>query len=106
MRKLKYVILSTIGLSFVLVALGTAQAAGDRDAGEAKSAECVGCHGRNGKSTNPRNPNLAGQKEYYLVKSLKAYRDGGRKDPRMSYSASALSDDDIADLAAFYSRVK
>lgn len=91
------------------LALGLAapvQAGGDVDAGRAKSADCVGCHGRNGKSTNPRNPNLAGQKEFYLVKALKAYRDGKRKDATMSPFAAELSDEDIADLAAFFSRVK
>ncbi len=80
--------------------------AGDATAGEAKSANCTGCHGRNGKSSMPTNPNLAGQKEMYLVKAIKAYRDGRRKDPMMSSMAAGLSDSDIADLAAFYSSVK
>lgn len=80
--------------------------AGDVAAGEAKSANCTGCHGRNGKSTIPTNPNLAGQKEQYLVKAIKAYRDGQRKDPMMSSMVSGLSDADIADLAAFYASVK
>ncbi len=83
-----------------------AQAGGDIAAGKKLSSECTGCHGRSGKSTNPRNPNLAGQKEYYLMKSLKAYRDGGRKDATMSSFAKGLSDDDIANLAAYFSRVK
>lgn len=80
--------------------------AGNAAAGEAKSANCTGCHGRNGKSSMPTNPNLAGQKEQYLVKAIKAYRDGQRKDPMMSSMASGLSDADIADLAAFYASVK
>ena len=81
-------------------------AGGDAAAGKAKSASCTGCHGMNGKSTNPANPNLAGQKEAYLVKATKAYRDGQRKDPMMSSMVSGLSDADIADLSAFYSSVK
>jgi len=97
------VVASLLAVSFILS--GSAQA-GDAAAGEAKSANCTGCHGRNGKSTNPSNPNLAGQKEAYLVKSTKAYRDGQRKDPMMSSMVSGLSDADIADLAAFYSKVK
>lgn len=80
--------------------------AGDAKAGEAKSANCTGCHGRNGKSTMPTNPNLAGQKEAYLVKAIKAYRDGQRKDPMMSSMVTGLSDADIEDLAAFYASVK
>ncbi len=81
-------------------------AGGDAAAGKAASANCTGCHGMNGRSTNPNNPNLAGQKEAYLAKSIKAYRDGVRKDPMMSSMVSGLSDTDIANLAAFYSSVK
>ena len=81
-------------------------AGGDAAAGKVKSANCTGCHGMNGNSTNPDYPNLAGQKENYLVKATKAYRDGQRKDPMMSSMVSGLSDADIANLAAFYSSVK
>lgn len=95
-----------IVVALALAPVTLVQAGGDVEAGRAKSAECTGCHGRNGKSTNPRNPNLAGQKEFYLIKSLKAYRDGSRKDPTMSSFAAGLSDEDIANLAAFFSRVK
>jgi len=84
----------------------SAVAGGDAAAGKVKSANCTGCHGMNGRSTNPANPNLAGQKEAYLVKATKAYRDGQRKDPMMSSMVGGLSDADIADLAAFYSSVK
>lgn len=80
--------------------------AGDAAAGKAKSSNCTGCHGMNGKSSMPTNPNLAGQQEAYLVKAMKAYRDGQRKDPMMSSMAAGLSDADIADLAAFYASVK
>jgi cytochrome c553 len=48
-------------------------------------------------------PNLAGQKPGYLVKQMKAFRDGGRKDPMMSPMAAALTDDDIDNLAAYFS---
>lgn len=80
--------------------------AGDAAAGKAKSANCAGCHGMNGKSNNPMYPNLAGQKENYLVKATKDYRDGNRKDPMMGSMVTGLSDDDIADLAAYFSSVK
>ena len=102
MKKTIIVLMSAVVLGFTM----NVQAGGDAAAGEAKSANCTGCHGRNGKSTNPNNPNLAGQKEAYLIKSTKAYRDGVRKDPMMSSMVTGLSDADIADLAAFYSKVK
>ena len=101
MKKIVLMIVSVVALGFAISAQ-----AGDAAAGKAKSANCAGCHGMNGKSTMPSNPNLAGQKEAYLVKAIKAYRDGGRKDPMMSSMATGLSDADIADLAAFYSSVK
>lgn len=91
-----------VGMSVVM---GNVQA-GDAAAGKAKSSNCTGCHGMNGKSSMPANPNLAGQQEAYLIKAIKAYRDGQRKDPMMSSMVAGLSDEDIADLAAFYASVK
>ena len=78
-------------------------AAGDAAAGQSKSATCAGCHGANGISPNDLWPNLAGQKEGYLVAQMKAFRDGGRNNPMMAPMMAALSDTDIADLAAYYS---
>jgi cytochrome c553 len=78
-------------------------AAGDAAAGKSKSTVCAACHGAAGVSANDIWPNLAGQKSGYLVKQMKAFRDGKRKDPMMSPMASALSDDDIANLAAYFS---
>ncbi len=77
--------------------------AGDAAAGKAKSASCAGCHGATGISTVPMYPNLAGQKEMYLDKVIKAYKTGERSDPTMKAMVAALSDADIANLAAFYS---
>jgi cytochrome c553 len=77
--------------------------AGDAAAGKAKTATCSACHGANGISTNDLWPNLAGQKEGYLVIQLKAFRDGGRANPMMAPMAAALTDGDIDDLAAYYS---
>jgi cytochrome c553 len=93
-------------MSVVVLGFGMNVQAGDAKAGEAKSANCTGCHGMNGKSMTPTNPSLAGQKEAYLVKATKAYRDGQRKDPMMNAITAGLSDADIADLAAFYASVK
>jgi cytochrome c553 len=88
-------------LSSLLFA-STSAMAGDAAAGKAKSAVCASCHGPTGVSANPLWPNLAGQKEQYLAKQIKAFRDGDRKDPMMSPMAAALSDYDVANLAAYY----
>ncbi|GAB5381387.1 MAG: hypothetical protein Alis3KO_34940 [Aliiglaciecola sp.] len=77
-------------------------AAGDAAKGKGLSATCVACHGANGISMIPMYPNLAGQKEQYLVLQLKAFRDGDRKNMVMAPMAANLSDDDIAHLAAYY----
>ncbi len=78
-------------------------AAGDAAAGKSKSAVCAACHGAAGISANDLWPNLAGQKPGYLAKQMKAFKDGSRKDPMMSPMATPLSDDDIANLAAYFS---
>ena len=76
--------------------------AGDPEAGEALSQPCAACHGVDGNSNNPEWPKIAGQNEKYLRDSLKAYRDGRRQDPLMMGQVANLSDQDIADLAAYY----
>jgi cytochrome c553 len=90
-------------LAALSLVVGDAALAGDPVAGRSKAASCAGCHGASGVSANPLWPNLAGQKAAYLVKQLKAFRDGSRKDPTMSAMARPLSDADIEDLAAYYS---
>ena len=80
--------------------------AGDAAAGKAKSATCAGCHGANGISAVPTYPNLAGQKEAYLIDTLKGFRDGTRKNATMNAMAKPLSDADIANLAAYYAGLK
>ena len=79
--------------------------AGNPEAGRTKAAICAGCHGQAGISAIPNYPNLKGQKEQYLVKALRAYRDGVRVDPAMSPMAKPLSDADIDDLAAYFSNL-
>ncbi len=78
-------------------------AAGDAEAGKAKAGLCAACHGAEGISGNDLWPNLAGQKPGYLIKQIKAFKDGTRKDPMMSPMATPLSDEDIANLAAYFS---
>jgi cytochrome c553 len=88
-----------------LVALslnGQTALAGDAAAGKAKAAACAACHGVNGISSNDIWPNLAGQKEAYLVAQLQAFRGGERKNPMMAPMAAGLSDADIINLAAYY----
>ncbi|MBX2838790.1 MAG: cytochrome c4 [Gammaproteobacteria bacterium] len=84
------------------VAIAPASHAADADAGKAKSATCAACHGADGKAIIPAYPNLAGQHAGYTAKQLMNFRDGDRVNPVMSPMAAGLSDEDIADLAAYY----
>jgi len=94
-------LVSAVMVTVAVMASGVA-VAGDAAAGKAKSATCAGCHGPEGVSSNPLWPNLAGQKEAYLAKQIKAFRDGTRTDPMMSPMSKPLTDDDIANLAAYF----
>lgn len=77
--------------------------AGDAKAGKARAQTCAGCHGADGISTQPIFPNLKGQKEEYLKIALKAYKDGTRKNSLMNGMAGTLSDEDIDNIAAYFS---
>ncbi len=83
-------------------AMGVSLAA-DVAKGKEKSMLCSGCHGADGISSMPDIPNLASQKEAYLIKSIKDFRNGNRKNPMMNSVAQGLSDEDIANLAAYFS---
>ena len=85
-----------------LFAAGTAQA-GNPDAGREKSRTCAACHGPDGNSAAGDFPRLAGQHYDYLLKSLKDYKTGKRKNAIMAPQAANLSVRDMEDLAAFYS---
>lgn len=80
--------------------------AADIAAGKAKAAMCAACHGANGISAIPIYPNLAGQKEQYMVKQLKDFKSGMRKDPVMTAMAMPLSDADIANVSAYFASLK
>jgi len=71
--------------------------------GEKKAAVCTACHGQGGLSTTPNWPILAGQHRDYLEQALGQYQGGGRKDPVMVGQAAALSEQDIKDIAAYFS---
>ena len=86
----------------------TVVTAADAEAGKTKAATCFACHGENGIGISGTYPNLAGQKEAYLISSIKAYKDGQRSGGLavlMVPMVSALSDADIADIAAYYSEL-
>ena len=80
--------------------------AADAAAGKGKAAMCAACHGAEGISAIPMYPNLAGQKEAYLAKQLKDFKSGARKDPVMAPMAMALTDEDVANIAAYYASLK
>ena len=90
----------------ILVFASAPALAGDAVAGKAKSALCASCHGPTGISMSPLWPNLAGQKEQYLIKQITAFRDGTRQDPMMAPMVAALTDTDIENLAAYFSSQK
>jgi cytochrome c553 len=97
----KWLITVTIALC---IGFNLAQAAGNADEGKNKSAVCAGCHGADGNSPiNPIWPKIAGQHPRYIEKQIKDFKSGDRTDPTMSPMAMPLSDQDIADLAAYFS---
>lgn len=102
---------------FALLALASAtqvavsaEVVGNAEAAKNKVAMCVGCHAIPGyKATFPevyQVPMIGGQTAKYIENALKAYRKGDRKHPSMRGIAGSLSDQDIADLAAYYSQQK
>ena len=80
--------------------------AADAVAGKEKSVSCAGCHGIDGISQAKMFPNLAGQNDEYLEVAMKAYREGERENDMMTPMARGLKDEDIADLAAYFSSLK
>lgn len=87
---------------FVAAFTSSIQAAGDAAAGEAKSAVCAACHGMKGISALPINPNLAGQVPGYIAAQLAAFKSGERVNAVMAGQSAILSDEDMADLDAYY----
>jgi cytochrome c553 len=91
------------GASFPLLA---ADVSGDPAAGQRKNSMCAGCHGIPGYKTAFPDvysvPKLGGQQTSYIVKALQAYKSGDRPHPSMRAIAAGLSDQDMADLAAYY----
>ena len=96
---------SVINVSCALVMVlvsAHALAAGDSEAGQAKAATCVACHGIDGNSAVPTFPKLAGLGHKYLLKQMQDIRDGRRPVALMAGQVDNMSDQDLADIAAFY----
>ena len=81
---------------------GILHAEGSINAGKEKAASCISCHGDNGNSMVSTFPKLAQQHSSYLIKQLQAFKTGARKNPMMTAIASGLSNEDMADIAAYY----
>lgn len=76
---------------------------GSAEAGKARSVTCAACHGPDGNSVNPAWPSIAGQNGPYILKQLQAYKNGSRSDPLMTGQAMALSEQEMRDLAVYFS---
>ena len=90
-----------IGLILLLSVSGPA-VAGDATAGQALTAVCTACHGADGNSTVPTFARLAGQNERYLIKQMQDIKSGARPVPTMAGQLDPLTDEQIADIAAYY----
>jgi cytochrome c553 len=98
-----------VAITMTLIAslvLGTAQAAGDPEAGKLKAAQCAACHGEDGNSVNPEWPKLAGQHADYLVKQLSYFEKGERENATMKPMANVLDEQGRKDVAAYYAAQK
>ena len=100
MNKLIVSLLLTLGITSV------AHAAGDATAGQAKAAVCGACHGPDGNSPAPNFPKLAGQGERYLTKQMQDIKSGKRTVLEMTGLLTNLSDQDLADIAAYFASQK
>lgn len=95
---------ATLLLSALCIAgmIGPAHAAGDAAAGKAKAdASCAGCHGPKGEGSPP-NPKIAGMKEEAFIKAVNDYKSGAKPQPVKKMLMAPLTDQEIADLAAYY----
>ena len=95
------VVIATLLVVVAVVATG-AEPVGSKADGQTKAAVCAACHGPKGISVNPLWPSLAGQQEAYLAKQIREFRDGVRVEATMQPFVANLTDQDAADLAAYY----
>lgn len=95
--------LAKVACVLALTVIGTTvQAAGDAEAGQAKAATCVACHGVDGNSAVPTFPKLSGLGHKYLLKQMQDIRDGRRPVALMAGQVDNMTDQDLSDIAAFY----
>ena len=95
---------TVILMSIVLAAFSAVSfASGNAEAGQAKAAGCMGCHGADGNSVMAAYPKIAGQGEGYLIKQLQDFKSGARPSAMMAGFVAALSEEDMSDLAAHFS---
>jgi cytochrome c553 len=99
------IIVAACAAGTLVLAVSGGAVAGDARAGRQKALQCQTCHGLDGMAKLPEAPNLAGQSETYLIKALKDFRGGERKNDMMSLVVANLQDTDIADLAAYYAAI-
>jgi cytochrome c553 len=103
-----YAALAAVLVSFVTLHASAQEVKGDVKAGQSKAAMCIGCHGIAGyQASFPeiyKAPKISGQSAKYISNSLLAYQKGERKHPTMVAAATSLNEQDMADLAAFYSQ--
>jgi cytochrome c553 len=96
----------TLVLSGSLLTVAARAQEGSVDAGRTKSATCAACHGLDGNSVTPDWPSLAGQHTVYIVRQLKAFKAGDRVNVTMKPFADMLTDQDMADIAAYFAAQK
>lgn len=96
-------IIHSLTLVSAFLCATSVMAAGDVAAGKQKSAACAACHGVDGNSSNPEWPKLAGQNPQYLYKQLVDYKENRRENALMAGQVAPLSDQDMQDLAAYFS---
>jgi cytochrome c553 len=105
MKKMRIAMVMVVG-AFMAAGGGVQAADGNAEAGKKKTQMCAGCHGIEGFRTAYPDvftvPKLGGQSPAYIVSALKAYKSGDRSHPSMRAIAGSLSDQDMADLAAYY----
>jgi cytochrome c553 len=104
---MKQALISTLGMTLLMAVTAVAHAAGDPRAGHLKNSMCEGCHGIPGWRTAYPDvysvPKLGGQHAEYIIAALKEYKTGERSHPSMNAIVGSLTDQDIEDLAAYYS---
>lgn len=97
--------LSVLACAGLAIGAAPGEPEGDAAAGKEKAGLCAACHGPDGISVNPLWPSLAGQQEAYLAAQIRAFRDGVRVEITMQPFVANLSDQDVADLAAYYAEL-